>query len=336
VAEAFVVERCGYATVQDLGRPGLGHLGVSAGGAADGHAARTASALVGNRDGAPLVETTGSALTVRARRRLLVAVTGAAGRVLLDGIPAPVGEPVVVEAGCAVAIEPAAAGHRGYLAVNGELVADRVLGSVAPDPPLGLGRRLAAGDVIEVDSRFEALDHPFFRLPLFRLGAPAPVLRDRLTVDVTPGPDADEFGSRLDDVPAPGFTVTEQSDAVGLRLDGPAPRRTVTTEILSHGVPVGAVEAPPGGGLIVLLRGRFVSAGYPIVAVATATAIDRLGQVRPGNRLTFATRTVAEAVTELRGREDQLRRLADRVGTVFRTTGLGPALAPGHLSARTP
>src|SRR3954453_38071 len=89
VAEALVVEQAGYATVQDLGRPGLAPLGVSANGAAgrpparaaDAHAARTANVLVGNRPGAPLLEATASALTVRARRPLLLAVTGAAGRV---------------------------------------------------------------------------------------------------------------------------------------------------------------------------------------------------------------------------------------------------------------
>ena len=35
-----MVERAGHATVQDLGRPGRAHLGISANGAADAHAAR--------------------------------------------------------------------------------------------------------------------------------------------------------------------------------------------------------------------------------------------------------------------------------------------------------
>jgi 5-oxoprolinase (ATP-hydrolysing) subunit C len=331
VAEALVVEGAGYATVQDLGRPGLAHLGVSANGAADAHAARTANVLVGNRPGAPLIEATASSLTVRARRPLLVAVNGAAGRVLVDGAAVPPAEPVVVAAGCALTVEPSAAGHRTYLTVNGELDATPVLGSVAPDPTLGIGRRLSAGDVVHVDSRFVSLDHPFSRVPLFRLGAPVRVHRDRLAVDVTPGPDAPEFADRLDDAAGP-FTVAPQSDTIGLRLTGPAPRRTVTHEILSHGVPVGAVEAPSGGGLIVLLRGRFVSAGYPIVAIATATAIDELGQVRPGDRLSFRTVPAAEAVGRLRGREADLGRLARRVGTAFRSAGLAHVLHPRHPS----
>jgi 5-oxoprolinase (ATP-hydrolysing) subunit C len=332
VTGALVVEQAGYATVQDLGRPGLAHLGISANGAGDAHAARTANVLVGNREGAPLLEATASALALRARRRLLIAVTGAAGRLLVDGVPAPVAEPVVVQAGSTVAIEPAAAGARSYVAVNGEIAANPVLGSVAPDATLGIGRRLAAGDVVAVGSRFRSLDHPYSRIPLFRLGAPGTAVSDRLTVDVTPGPDESEFDGRLDDGPARSFTVSPQSDAIGLRLTGPAPRRTRSHEILSHGVPIGAVEAPPGGGLIVLLRGRFVSAGYPIVAVATATAIDRLGQVRPGDALSFRVRTVADAVAELRRREDELHRLAGRVRTAFGAAGIGSVVDPAHLS----
>lgn len=333
MAEALVVERAGHATVQDLGRPGRAHLGMSANGAADAHAARVANVLVGNRSGAPVIEATGSAVIFRARRRLLVAVTGAAGRVLLEGIACPAGEPLVVEQGCRLVVELAAAGHRTYVAVNGGLTGTTVLDSVAPDRLLGVGRRLTTGDVVHAETRFESLDHPFSRIPLFRLGAPLPLLRDRLTVDVTPGPDADEFDRALDASSCGSFTVSPQSDQIGLRLVGAAPRRTESREILSRGVPVGAVETPPSGGLILLLRGRLVTAGYPIIAIATATAIDELGQARPGDRIAFRTGTVAGAVTQLRQRERELSQLAARVGNAFRRVGLAHVLDLQHLSA---
>jgi biotin-dependent carboxylase-like uncharacterized protein len=331
VREALVVERTGRATVQDLGRPGLAHQGISAHGAADAHAARIANTLVGNRAGAPLIEVTGSSFGFRSRRRLLLAVTGAAARLLAGGVPCPLAEPVVVAAGCPVQVEPASSGQWIYLALNGAIAATPVLGSVAPDPVLGIGRTLAEGDALHLSSRFAELDHPFSRVPLFRLAAPRTPLARDLTVDVTPGPDADEFPTW----PAGAFTVSPVSDAVGLRLTGPAPRREVSTEILSRGVPVGAVEVPPGGGLLVLLRGRLVTAGYPIVAVATTTALDRLGQVRPGDTLTFRTRDVDSAVAELRERERALTELAARVARAFRSAGLGHVLDDEHLSTST-
>jgi biotin-dependent carboxylase-like uncharacterized protein len=335
VGEALVVERTGRATVQDLGRPGFAHLGVSANGAADAHAARIANILVGNRCGAPLIEVTGSSLGFRTRQRVLLAVTGAAGRLLAGGVSCPLSEPVVVEAGCPVQVELAGSGHRTYLALNGEIDAAPVLGSVAPDPVLGIGRGLVQGDVVHLSSRFAGLDHPFSGVPLFRLGAPRIPLRRGLAVDVTVGPDAGDFGVPPAGELAGTFTVSPHSDYVGLRLTGPAPRRQVSTEILSRGVPVGAVEVPPGGGLIVLLRGRLVTAGYPIVAVATTTALDRLGQVRPGDSLTFRTRSVESAAAELRERERGLTELAARVARAFRHVGLGHVLDDEHLSAST-
>ena len=197
---------------------------------------------------------------------------------------------------------------------------------------LGIGHRLGPGDVVHLSSRFAGLDHPFSRLPLFRLAAPPVPLGPRLAVDVTAGPDADEFDGGL-----PGaFTVSPLSDHVGLRLTGPVRRGRVPTEILSRGVPVGAVEVPPGGGLIVLLRGRLVTAGYPIVAVATTTALDRLGQVRPGDTLTSRVRDVESATAELRERERRLADLAERVARAFRHVGLGHVLHECHLSSEQP
>ena len=332
MGEALVVERTGYATVQDLGRPGLAHLGVSANGAADAHAARIANILVGNPSGAPLIEVTASSFGFRTGQRLLLAVTGAVGRLFAGGISCPLSEPVVVEAGCSVQVEMASSGHRAYVALNGEVCAVRVLGSVAPDPVLGIGRRLAGGDVVHLSSRFAGLDHPFSGLPLFRLAAPLIPLGSSLVLDVSPGPDADEFADPPEGALTGTFTVTPVSDHVGLRLTGPVPPRNVSTEILSRGVPVGAVEVPPSGGLIVLLRGRLVTAGYPIVAVSTTTALDRLGQVRPGDSVTFRSRSVERADADLRERERRLADLAARVARAFRHVGLAHVLHHDHLS----
>jgi 5-oxoprolinase (ATP-hydrolysing) subunit C len=333
VREALLVERSGFATVQDLGRTGHTSSGISGGGAADGWSARTANVLVGNRPGAALVEATGSTLTVVARSRMLLAVTGAAEEVVVDGTRHRSWQPLVVGTGQRVVLPAPRTGLRSYLAVNGVLDAERTLGSVAPDALLGLGRRLAAGDVLRVESRFEELDHPHFRLPLFRLGATRPRMGDRWVVDVTAGPEADDFESAITQVAEP-FPVSPHSDHVGLRLAGEVPRRRVSHEILSRGVPVGAIEIPPGGGLLVLLRARLVTAGYPVVAVATTAAVDLLGQVGPGDRVTFRAREVADAVTELRRRERELIALAERTATVLRHVGLGQLITPSD-TART-
>jgi allophanate hydrolase subunit 2 len=95
---------------------------------------------------------------------------------------------------------------------------------------------------------------------------------------------------------------------------------------------LGAIEIPPTGGLIALLRGRPVTAGYPVAAVATASTIDRLGQVRPGDRVMLRRCAQAAAASALAEMQRNLVDLARRAARVYRTVGLGCVVHPNHLS----
>lgn len=329
----IAIEQCGHAWVQDLGRPGYCRTGIPGNGASDAHSATVANALVGNALSAPLIETTGSGITFTVGSRCLLAVTGAADHVWVDGTPQPVFEALSVEAGSRVRLDAPVRGWRTYVAFNGRLAAEHVLGSVSPDPLLGVGRILHPGDRLHVRTAFAGFDQPHLRIPLFRLGAEEPRWRLPLQVGVTPGPDAGEFVP--DCLDSSTFEVSPRSDHVGLRLSGETPRRTVASEILSRGVPVGAVEIPPTGGLLVLLRGRLVTAGYPVMAVATATSIDLLGQARPGDGIVFRSCSVHEAVADLRQRTDKLAALSARVGSAFGAVGLGHIIDANHPSRST-
>ncbi|MET0932000.1 MAG: hypothetical protein ABWX74_20965 [Aeromicrobium sp.] len=319
----LTVLQSGYATVQDLGRAGRASVGICVNGAADSHAATTANTLVGNRLGSALIETTGSAFSFVASADIVIAVTGAAEKVVVDGFDQPAWETLVVPAGRHVLVEAPHRGWRCYVAINGLIEADVVLGSVAPDSLLGVGTRLLGGQELSIRSRFEGLDHPHTGVPVFRIGPSPARCAATIHVDVTPGPERDQFGH---DVLDPPYEVSVSSDHVGLRASGPTPARSDAGEILSRGVPVGAVEVPPSGGLLVLLRGRLLTAGYPVPAVATATSLDRLGQARPGSTLMFRwtdTRTAVGAARDRRRATDELGR---RVASAFRSSGIGHVL----------
>ncbi|GII00492.1 5-oxoprolinase subunit C family protein [Planobispora takensis] len=66
-----------YATVQDLGRPGYGHLGVPRSGAADAPSLRLANRLVGNPQEAAGIELTFGGARLRLSAGAWVALTGA-------------------------------------------------------------------------------------------------------------------------------------------------------------------------------------------------------------------------------------------------------------------
>ncbi|MDT0234825.1 allophanate hydrolase [Curtobacterium sp. BRB10] len=316
-----VVDAGWSTTFQDQGRRGSERLGVPTGGSADQHASAVANVLVGNDRDATLLEVLGEFSLVPSHD-LLVAATGAVGRVLVGEHAAETWSPVVVPAGTELRLLPGPEGARSYLAIAGALRADRFLGSAAPDLRMGFAQRVVHGDQLTVDTDFAGFRQPHFDHALFRL--PVPVRRPAAgtwTVDLVPGPDSGIPGiGEL--VAASEYTVTPQSDHVGVRLDGPVLHPADGAEIVSHGVPIGAVEVPHGDELIILGRYRTVTAGYPIIAFATTASQSLLGQVTPGRTLRFRWTDRERARQVLWQEETAVRTLEDAVADVFRAVGL--------------
>jgi len=298
-AGAIEVVRPGpLATVQDLGRPALGHLGVPRSGAADAASLRRANQLAGNPPGAAGLEFTLGRAVLRFSRDVLAAVTGAAAAVTLASGPdqEPAGVPFDavfgVPAGGLLRIGAPAAGLRTYLAVRGGVDVPAVLGSRSADLLSGLGPApLRAGDLLPLGSAGPA---GAITTPAARPGpGRAAALTGPAALRVRPGPRDDWF--------APGaigllcgadYIVTPASDRTGVRLDGRAlPRaRGRTGELASEGVVTGALQVPPDGSPILLLADHPVTGGYPVLAVVQSADIGLAAQLRPGHRVRFTLR----------------------------------------------
>ena len=65
---------------------------------------------------------------------------------------------------------------------------------------------------------------------------------------------------------------------------------------------------PPDGAPILLLADAQTTGGYPVIAVAIAADMRRLGQLRPGAEVRFAETTIAVATDALRGQQAALDR----------------------------
>lgn len=329
-AATIQVQRAGYVVVQDLGRTGLAAIGISANGAGDQSSARLANTLVGNADGAALIEIIASELVLKADSDLLIAVTGAAKSVEIDSVSHNTHETLVVLSGSTIFIPAPKVGQRTYLAINGQIQAPAILGSVGPDSFLDFGQRLVSGLQLEIETQFNAgLMGSDFSLFRFKFAAPSYANEIRLLATV--GPDADRLKAGVAGL-AGQFTVLPQSDHVGMRLSGVDLDLVVAGEILSRGVPVGAVEITPSGELIILLRGRLLTAGYPVVAVLTRSAIDQASQAAPGTKISLAVVAMDVAQRELIEKEETLRKLSLRVAQAFSTRGWNHLLSPDHAS----
>ena len=167
---------------------------------------------------------------------------------------------------------------------------------------------------------------------LFRFNFPAPNYLSEIRLLATVGPDADRLKSGVAGL-AGQFTVLPQSDHVGMRLSGVDLEIVVIGEILSRGVPIGAIEVTPSGELIILLRGRLLTAGYPVVAVLTRSAIDQASQATPGTKISIAVVSMDEARLELVEKEETLRKISLRVAQAFSTRGWKKLLSPNHASS---
>ncbi|MEA2281333.1 MAG: hypothetical protein QOK21_1940 [Solirubrobacteraceae bacterium] len=274
-------------TIQDLGRPGLAALGVGASGAADRHSLRLANRLVGNPEGAAALELTLGGLRLRFGCDARVALAGAPCAVVAGERrrPLAMGAPERVAAGEELRVGVPPAGVRTYLAVAGGIAVEPVLGSRSTDTLAGVGpSRLARGDVLPIGPA------PCTPAPAAtELAGTADVaVAAEPVLQITPGPRADWFtdGAR-GLLGATAWTVTPDSDRVGVRLDGPPLERCVGGELAPEGMVEGALQVPPDGRPVLFLADHPVTGGYPVIAIVAPADIPLAAQARPGTVLRF-------------------------------------------------
>ena len=271
---------------QDLGRPGYGDLGVTASGAADRASAATANTAVGNPRQSTVLENIGG-MELRALSDTVICVTGATTRVWVGDMPVQLARPALVTAGQTVLIDAAHYGMHNYIALRGGLIADAELGSSATDVLSGLGPSpISAGDVLAVPPNSPGttdsqLTNPL-RVTQSEDGRTVATLRCVL------GPRDDWFGANVQRFLETQWTVSSQSNRVGLRLDSDTTvERVVDGELPSEGMVAGSVQIPPNGKPVLFLRDHAVTGGYPVIATVLEEDIDIAAQLPPEALVSF-------------------------------------------------
>jgi biotin-dependent carboxylase-like uncharacterized protein len=279
--------------VQDLGRHGHSGLGVSAAGALDRASLRRANRLVGNTPSAAAIETVAGGLTVQAVGDQVLAVTGAPSDLVIETQSdteagpfqrtVPMATPFALLDGETLTLGAPGSGFRCYLAVRGGVDAAPVLGSRSTDTMSGIGPApLAAGELLAAGGEADSgvVGSPELQ-PEFP-GTGVTVL------DVVPGPRADWFDqSALDSFAGQDWSVTPQSNRVGMRLDGTALQRSRTGELPSEGTVAGALQVPPEGLPVLFLADHPITGGYPVIAVVVDSQLDLAAQVPIGGKIRF-------------------------------------------------
>ena len=292
---AIVVEAPGlFTTVQDLGREGFGPLGVAASGAADAISLHIGNRLVGNPDGAAALEMTLVGGAFRFERPAIIAVTGSDFAPSLDGVPLPMWSSVEIQKGQTLKFGPSRSGARGYLCVQGGITVEPFLGSASTHVLSGLGgfegRALRKGDRFETGAAHSLARGKWLSSKALEKLQPRKIIR------VTEGPQSDWFSERAwRTFRGSMFRVTEQSNRMGIRLEGPVIPLGGSREMITEGVSLGAIQVPPLGQPIILFVEQQTTGGYPKIANVISADLHSVGQLRPRDEIRFERIEMSEA-----------------------------------------
>ncbi|MBI6954935.1 biotin-dependent carboxyltransferase family protein [Pseudomonas sp. CCOS 191] len=298
--------------LQDAGRFGVRHLGVTQGGALDWVAMRWANWLLGNALDSAVVEVALGGFSVVAEEDCMLALAGADLDAQVDGQAVAPWTSFNLGKGQQLTLRQPRQGVRAYLAAPGGFVGESVLGSCATvvrealGGVDGQGRALVKGEVLHAAG---AIAGPV-GAPNRRSHVPEtlrPVYADKPVLDLVMGAQIGDFsGTSLFEVFNRDWTLDSRADRMGIRLLGPqlvyqgAP-------MISEGIPLGAVQVPPDGQPIVLLNDRQTIGGYPRLGALTPLALAQLAQCMPGTAVRFRAVVQEQAWTELNAYSERWR-----------------------------
>ncbi|KYH46059.1 biotin-dependent carboxyltransferase family protein [Branchiibius sp. NY16-3462-2] len=271
------------ALIEDLGRTGHLGIGVAPSGAIDGPSLRAANRVLGNPESAAGVEILLGGVELQADSPVVVVVTGAPAPVTVDGNPAPFGEPLTLGAESTLTIGRPTSGLRSYLAVRGGIEVTETLGSRSTDTSSGLGPTpVQPGDRLVIGP---APSEPVNGDPI------PPLLSGPVHLTAYLGPRDDLLTkSAKTQLTQSVWRVSNHTDRIGVRLDGPPLALNHTGELSSAPILAGAIQVPPSGQPIVFLNDHPTTGGYPIVACVRREDLPGLGQARPGETVRITLR----------------------------------------------
>jgi biotin-dependent carboxylase-like uncharacterized protein len=317
-------------TIQDLGRVGRAASGVSPAGAVDTFSARAANLLVGNPADAALIETTMTGIALDAEGPLRIAVTGADAELTIGGRARSGWRTHRVHRGERIGIGIARTGVRSYVAIEGGIAVERVLGSSSTDVGAGIGGRvlapgdrLAMGPVAPRSAPAVDLAYPAWAVPDLGSGA---VLR------AMPAFGADVLGENaLESFFSNSYRGSARSGRQALRLEGPPVPSARDADPISSGVCAGCVQITRDGLPLVLLGEHQTTGGYPVLLCVISADVARAAQVRPGDGVRFARASYRDAVEAHNAASKRLRALGPVCSGDEQRTGDDARLSAGFF-----
>lgn len=273
-----------FTTVQDYGRFGYEAMGIPQSGFLDQEAAFKANQLIGNHPYEALLEITGTGPTLLFDGNGSLAISGADISPVLNESPIKNDTLTIIKSGDQLSFGKLKNGFRAYLAFKGKIQVPEVFGSKST----------------HVLSKFGGIDgRPLKKYDSFTIEKQTTSIRaitvtDKLQTNqnehiiLSKGPEWNWFTNKeIVSFCNTKFIVSNQSNRMGVRLEGNWIQKRQLDSIISSGNVVGLVQLPPSLQPIILLNDAGTVGGYPRIGICTRKSINQLVQVKPGTELRF-------------------------------------------------
>lgn len=274
-------------TIQDMGRFGYQETGMSVSGVMDTRSASLANILVGNDENEGVLEVTMMGPTLQFTADNIIAVTGGDLSAALDGASLTTYKAILVRAGQTLSFAAPKSGARAYVAFAGGLDVPVVMGSKSTNLKSKIGgfngRKLEAGDEIPFAAPKTSLPNLIMRkLPVPDFSAKSHEIR------VVLGPQDDCFPqSSIDTFFNNEYTISNEYDRMGCRMQGPVIKHKVGGDIITDGISFGAVQVPSHGNPIVMMADHQTTGGYTKIGNVISVDLPILAQCMPGHKIHF-------------------------------------------------
>ena len=275
-------------TIQDKGRFHLYHIGITVSGAMDQSKFQISNALVNNdlNEGVLEFAYQGPCLKL-VNGNINIAITGNVNfNILRKNSTTEEGicfKNYFLEDGDQIDIISTKNSVFGYFAVQGGFKTDKVWNSLSINTKAKVGpnngEKFSLGQKIYINkSKTEKLlekkiDYNFLNENIIR---------------VIKGTNYNYFSeSALNIFFKEEYTVSNLSDRMGMRMEGPKLENITNTNIKSEGLVKGVIQVPADGKPIIMLSDHGTIGGYPKIAVIISADLDKVAQLPPGSKIKF-------------------------------------------------
>lgn len=292
---AIKVVKPGFqSSIQDLGRFGYSHLGISISGAADSIALRIGNLLVENDQNAAAIEMTLTGGDFLFEDDALIAITGSNFKPQLDNTSVPLWTTMQIKSGQTLSFSNSLEEARCYLCIKGGLSVPSVLNSSSTHLLTSLGgyqgRSLRNGDVLQFNKSGNQVDLYKIDNDLIKQ------LYHKREIFVTHGTQLKYFTKETINIFSSSiYTVREDSNRMGLRLNGSKIERQIKEDIITEGVSLGAIQISHDAQPIILFVEHQTTGGYPKIANVISADFHRIGQLKPRDEIRFSFVSIEEA-----------------------------------------